>query len=400
MIRRTGFPVAAMALFFTYCPAFSQEPAKDWTKPRPPVYSTRCLAFSPDGNLLAIATGDPKGKGKAIVWKTAEITKTLYVHETDRGVRSVAFSRDSKTLAAGGWSGDCYLLEAATGKLQGVLGGHGQVARTVSFSPDCKTLAVGGSDHSIHLWDYAAGNKLKTLTGHAEVLNCVDFAPDGKSLVSSANDESVRLWDPEKGKLLQTWDKDYGYAPFVKFGPGGTWVAVASASHSALVVRDVEGGRTRSIFGAADSWVAIHPTGKVVATSHWGDRVLVFPLDLREVTAEETKLIQELIATWQADSLKTREKASQDLLKLGWIADPFLAKAFKESQLAETRQRARQVRTALRNPADWATLLRGHENSAAWGAFSPDGQVLAAAGTDGFVILWDWVNGKIKAKLP
>jgi WD40 repeat protein len=43
--------------------------------------------------------------------------------------------------------------------------------------------------------------------------------------------------------------------------------------------------------------------------------------------------------------------------------------------------------------------LRGHTRTVMWGAFSPDGQLLATAGRDGLVILWDWAKGKATATM-
>jgi WD40 repeat protein len=368
------------------------QQSKDWTKPLPAGDTVRCLAYSRDGRRLAAATS-----ARVIVWDTADQSKPLFVQPSNKGFRSVAFSRDNKILAAGNYLGECLLLDATTGAKQAELGGHGRAARAVAFSPDGKTLAVGGEDHDVHLWDYAARKKLRTLVGHTEVLNCLNYSPDGKTLVSCGNE--VRLWDAVEGTPLKMWDRE-GYVADVCFDPKSQWLVIANSSEAALLLRDPRSDTTRVVSaGSNPHWVAIHPMGKVMATTRWEGGISILPLDLREARAEERKTIEGLITAWQDDSFAGREKASAELVKLGWIADPFLAKAVKESPLAETRQRARQARLAIRHPADRAPVLRGHQGEAWTGVFSPDGQVLATAGQDGVVILWDWANGKIKAKL-
>jgi WD40 repeat protein len=396
-VKYSAFATAVLTAALVLVPARGQQQSKDWTKPLASPYSVRCVAFSPDGRLLAAVTGEPKGQGKVLVWNTDQTSKPLFVYTTKHGLRSVAFAPDGKTLAAGGWSGTCYVLDAATGKQRTLLGGHGDAARAVAFSPDGKILAVGSSDKCIHLWAFEDSKKLKTLTGHDDWVNYVAFSPDGKQLASCGEDDTLRLWDPGQGTLLQTWQDGYSMG----FGSKGTWLVQGGSSDAVITIRAVDGGKARVMqAGSNPYWVAVHPLGKVLAVTRWPDEeVAILPLDLREPTAEEEKTIQGLIDVWQSDSFKTREQASQDLCKLGWIADPLLAKAQQESSSAETRQRARQARAAIRKAAGQAPALRGHERTVLWGAFSPDGEVLATAGRDGVVILWDWANSKMKAKL-
>src|SRR5579859_3728418 len=56
----------------------------------------RCVAFSGDGALLAAGLGEPKQRGRVILWDGAG-RKQLWSHEEGNGVSTVAFSPDRKT---------------------------------------------------------------------------------------------------------------------------------------------------------------------------------------------------------------------------------------------------------------------------------------------------------------
>jgi WD40 repeat protein len=117
----------------------------------------------------------------------------------------IAFSPDSRTVAAGAFDGAIRLWDAGTGQpisepIQAHTTGW---ALSVQFDPTGKLLASGGEDGIITLWDPATGAQMgPQLAGHANRVTDLAFSSDGKTLVSSSADGTVRFWNVEDGRPL------------------------------------------------------------------------------------------------------------------------------------------------------------------------------------------------------
>jgi WD40 repeat protein len=118
------------------------------------------VAFSPDGQTLAVASG---------------------LHDQLKPA-----TRDDDTVR---------LWDVATGKARATLIGTGPVL-SVAFSPDGQTLAAAsGDDNTVRLWDVASEKTRTTLTGHTGAVLSVAFSPDGRSLATGSSDHTARLWN-------------------------------------------------------------------------------------------------------------------------------------------------------------------------------------------------------------
>lgn len=157
-----------------------------------------CLAFSPDGKILA--AGDREG---IRLWDatTGKLHATLVANSA---VRAVSFSPDSKTLgtvcASHSPNINALLWDVTTGKQQRKLqmvGTTGSGAHAIAFAPDGHTLALGDSEGWVQLFDVATWNVRLTFRHSKEpnYLNSIALSPDGKNMATGSGDGSVRLWD-------------------------------------------------------------------------------------------------------------------------------------------------------------------------------------------------------------
>jgi WD40 repeat protein len=184
--------------------------------------------FSPDGKLLATASGSGKAVpavlGEVRLWRpaTGELVRKLPSHR--RGVYGVAFSSDGTRLASGGLAaivegkrvdGELTVWDLRTGKELWTRGGHTGAVGALAFSADGKTLASGGGrfDGKVKLWDVASGKDLGTLGVEAEIVYSVAFAPKAATLAVCSNTLpgksvgpgrwQVSLWDAVEKKEIR-----------------------------------------------------------------------------------------------------------------------------------------------------------------------------------------------------
>ncbi|MCP4536735.1 MAG: hypothetical protein GY832_06275 [Chloroflexi bacterium] len=186
-----------------------------------------CIAFSPDGTMLASGAGDYSICLMRV--SDGKLVQRFEGHE--KQVNCVAFSPDGAILASGSNDKTIRFWQVSDGKLLNVLEGQGKQVNSIAFSPDGTLLASAGggfSGSNTVLWRVDDGVLVNTLKGHSSQVQSVDFSPDGKLLASGSFD-TVQLWQVTDGAALGTLKTEYRQATgCVAFLPGGTKLATGN----------------------------------------------------------------------------------------------------------------------------------------------------------------------------
>jgi WD40 repeat protein/serine/threonine protein kinase len=149
------------------------------------------LDYSPSGNLLASA-----GYGPFAV-KLLDARSGQERGEISENVTSatcVAFHPDGQLIAAGTFEGTVLFFDLETRELRHTLRGHTGGVYCLAFTADKKRLAVGSGDGTIKIWDLSAWQEVASLAAHSLRVSSIGFSPDGKTLASCSVDGTVRLW--------------------------------------------------------------------------------------------------------------------------------------------------------------------------------------------------------------
>jgi WD40 repeat protein len=123
---------------------------------------------------------------------------------------------------------------------------HNNSIVKLAFSPDGTRLATASGDGTAKIWDAVnGGDALLTLSGHAGWVSSVAFSPDGKRLATASTDGTAKVWDVSPGgsrELLTLVDPKSVGINSVAASPDGARLATGS-NDGTVRIWDIETGQ-------------------------------------------------------------------------------------------------------------------------------------------------------------
>lgn len=248
-----------------------------------PLSMSPVIAFSRDSRLLAAAAGDNAVKVWDVV--TGREVQTLAGTQgslmSSIGVYFIAFGADGRTLVS--VSDAIRVWDVATGRLSrefgtGALnesnftGGEGGFALNESANQLARAVP-GGLKPNVTIWDLATGKELRSANLPNKQINNLElsFTADGRLLAAGTIGKSLKVWDvTAKGNERELGPTAQDYS-LVKFSRDGRLVALSEGY--TIKLWDLELGRALPSLNVPNSGVFSEQIGVFVGFSDDGKRV-------------------------------------------------------------------------------------------------------------------------------
>lgn len=418
---------------------------------------TTVLAFSTDGKMLASGSTDSTVQ----LWNaaTGESIATLTGHSNS--ITTLAFSRDGTMLASASADGTIrfWNTEAGTSIFRNTetgifvpnrITGHARSANTVAFFKDSSTLATAAFNGIITLWDLKTSTIKHQTIGYRDWLMGLAFSPDGTKFaslsadgnlffepgsgrpthISPKPDQMIRLTDVNTGRVLAAVTHQIN-PTLIAFSPDGKTIAFGgpgiirlwrteSNDHIDINLSDPKDGYLVSTLFEAKS-LAFSPDGKKLVSGTQAGDVRMWNVETGIALADLIEQHPDSKIERNADgkavtifygrtTTALAFSSNNDHIAVGNIDKIRLLGSKKQFRFEETKHGTGAEALVFSpdgtvlvsgtyggNIMLWdlvsgnkITTLNGHTKSVETLVFSPDGKTLVSTGQDGAIFVWDW----------
>ncbi len=356
-------------------PAFDAE--------HPPVYTHQPIItsvdYSPNGSVLAVS-----GFHEVLLFEPASGKRVGRLVGPSERIEALRFSPDGKLLAVASGDparrGEIQVWDVATGKLLRSPRVSGDTVRGLSWSPDGSKIAFGCADSTLRAIDATTGEQVLYQGAHNDWVLATVFSKDGSHLVSVGRDQAVKLTEVASQRFIDN---------ITSITPGALKGGLAAVARHPMRDEVVVGGAD----GQPRAYRFFRETVRVIGDD--GNLVREFPTQPGRIFGMAVSPDGKRVAS--VSSLD----ATGEVRVYSYEFDPKMSDALKAINQKVASTRSTEEVAALKAYWTNGIRLVSKTTVAGSGLyaaqFSPDSKTLAVAGGDGKVRLLDPETGAEKS---
>jgi eukaryotic-like serine/threonine-protein kinase len=278
----------------------------------------------------------------------------------------IAFSRDGNSIAWQGADGQLRLWDPLTGQPKLAFAGYDGTVLSVAFSKNGRMLAAGCNDFLVRVWDVATGELLQAMPivdqpqdVDSQGIDCVAFIRDDAAIFAATQKEYA-IWETSKWtrqNFRQLRSPEFNYSTALT--PDEKEFVVSTDKGNVIFFDRATGRQTRKVATGGD--LAVHttfsPDGRLAASS-----------------------TRQGVAVWDFASGKVLQKFAGTFgQRITFSPDGrrLLATEGPTASICDLNTERELV------------IFRGHSDTVSSAVFSPHGDIVATAGQDGDLKIWD-----------
>jgi WD40 repeat protein len=323
------------------------------------------MAFSPDGQTLAVSTGFHE----VTLWDVEDGSLQQRLPETGLGL---AFSPDGKKLAS--WQHTLQQRDLATGSSLNALNDHVGTVRDVAFVPGRDLLAIGSDDGSVYLRNLSDGGVFTRYEKCDAGIFSVAVSPDGNTVIAGSHSK-LCVWSliDNTSYHMTATDSPWGVSS-VAISGDGQYAATVSHDDAVRLWQLSDGTMLQEGYTRFGDVVAFSPVEALLVTRDYRDNLLA----LWHVPDNDDPATRQILNDQSNESTIPESitfSPDGSLLAIGSNDGRVLVWRIEDGSLLYT--------------------LDEHRGYVRGVAFSPDGQLLATASFDQTIKLWRVADGAL-----
>jgi WD40 repeat protein len=331
------------------------------------------LALNSDASQVITAGVD----GPVDLWDTRTLKRIARIQEREK-VWKVRFLREWKLIAVAMWDGTVRLWDAKTLNVAGTLDASDDWIRDVAVTGDGLKLATAGKTGTVRVWDlHSLQPVFETTQDNPREVLVGQYSGNGQFFISGGRDGAARIYKvTTQGRLVRT-ECEIRHED---------WVVSAVISHDAKLAASAgaKDGGSQNIIRLWNPQDCSAPQAKVEIGSAFPEKIALDRNAARLAYGTRNGEIAVVdLATLQRTPLRAPQAAAYNVYALQFHpSEEILASGGLDGAVTLWPLKA----TANQHER----ILRGWPKGAYVSAlsYSPDGRLIAAAGSGGKVYIW------------